>query len=205
MDERQLNSEIPQYPVRVWEAILIVIGAIALIGAGLSGLALKASTNALDPKRAEAIAKSLIDYKIPGGSQGIFGINIGSAKLAWVRSSTTPPDVILFVSKTPINKDSDENELDRSFENSPSTSDNADQRFAVTTSRTENQVFCGKTVPVTIDEGQQTFSDRPSPLPAIRYTATITEDNIQRIVILIANGENAQEKATTIFNSLRCK
>ncbi len=205
MNEQQLNNETTQYPVRVWEVILIVMGAIALIGAGLIGLAMEASTNALDPKRAEAIAKSLIDYKIPSGSQGVFGINIGSAKLAWVRSSTNPPDVLLFVGKTPIAKETDKNTFSQDFEDTASSSNNVDQQFTVTAYSTENKEFCSKIVPDKVEEGQQTYSNQPSPVPAIRYTASLAEGNSQRVVILIANGGNAREKATAIFNSLYCK
>lgn len=203
MDNQQLNDELTQYPVRVWEVILIVMGAITLIGAGLVGLVIKASTNALDPARAEAIAKSLINYKIPGGSQGIFGINIGSAKLAWVRSSTNPADVVLFIGKTPINKDTDDNDPSDGFEGTPSNS--ADENFSITASHIENKELCGKTVPVTIEQGQQTLTNHPSPMPAIRYIASITENDIKRVVILTTNGENASSKAATVFNSLRCK
>ncbi len=203
MENEQLNSEIPQYSVSVWEVILIVMGAIALFGAAFIGLGLKVLANAYNPTKAEAIAKSLIAYQIPGGSQGVFGINIGSAKLAWVRSVTNPPDVILFVGKTPINKETNEYDSNQGLENPPS--DNANEEFKATASRTENKVFCGQTVPITIEEGEQTLSNQPSPVPAIRYTARTTEDNVERIVILITNGENAQAKAVSVFNSLRCR
>lgn len=203
MENEQLNSEIPQYSVSVWEVIFIVIGAIALFGAACIGLGLKVLANAYNPTKAEAIAKSLIDYQIPGGSQGVFGINIGSAKLAWVRSATNPPDVILFVGKTPLNKETNENDSNQGLENPPS--DNVNEEFKATASRTENKVFCGKTVPVTIEEGQRTLGNPPSSVPAIRYTARTTEGNVERIVILIANGETAQAKAVSVFNSLRCR
>ena len=205
MNNQQLNREIIQYRVSVWEGILIVIGAIALLSAGIMGLAIKASTNALNPKRAEAIAKSLIDYKIPGGSEGVFGINIGSAKFAWVRSSTNPPDVSLFVGKTPLNKETNQTDNSENQDFDKPATDEVNKDFSVTNSRKENKTFCGNIVPITIEEGQQTFSEQPSPVPAIRYIASTTEDNIERIVILTTNGRNAKEKAATVFNSLRCK
>lgn len=203
MDDRQLNREICQYPVRVWEVVLIVMAAIGLISAGLVGLVMKALNNAFDPTRAEAIAHSLIEYQIPGGSQGIFGVNVGSAKLAWVRSTTNPPDVILFVGKTPLNKDADNNEFNDTLENTPSGS--VDENFTVTASRVENKLFCGQSVPVTIEQGEQTLSNQPSPLPAIRYIASRTKGDTKQVVILTTNGKNAKGKATAVFNSLRCK
>jgi hypothetical protein len=198
----QFNNEITQYPVRVWEMILIVMGAIALIGAAVVGLGIKVLNNAYSPIRAEAIAKSLIDYRIPGGSQGVFGINIGSAKLAWVQSNTNPPDVILFVGRAPVNKETDQSQANRGFDQPPTST--AEEQFTVTNSRVENRYFCGSTVPVTIETGQQTLTDNSSTIPAIRYTVRTTENNFERIVVLVANGNNASEKADNVFNSLRC-
>ncbi len=111
MNDQSSTSEIPQYSVSVWEVILIAIGALILIGLGLFGLGVKVLNNAFNPLRAEKIAHSLIEYKIPGGSQGVFGINIGVAKLAWVRSTTNPPDVVLFVGKTPVNREANKTDL----------------------------------------------------------------------------------------------
>ncbi|MCY7282685.1 MAG: hypothetical protein LH679_04420, partial [Cyanobacteria bacterium CAN_BIN43] len=51
-----------QYPVSIWEAIAIFAGAIFLISVGVAGLGLKTLNNAFNPKRAEAIAQSLIEY-----------------------------------------------------------------------------------------------------------------------------------------------
>ena len=201
MNNQELNSEIPQYRVRVVEVILIVMGAFALIGASMVGLGIKALNNAFNPARAEAIAKSIVDYQIPGGSKGSFGVNIGSAKIAWVQSVKSPPDVFLLVGKVPLNKETDREELNKGDEPS---SDNSDEELSVTSSYLENKVFCGKTIPVTIKEGEQTLTNYPSPLPAIRYIVSQTEADTQRIVILTANGTNAKEKAVAVFNSLRC-
>lgn len=200
------NKEIPQYSVSVWEMLLIMVGAIALTTVGLAGLGLKVLNNAFDPVRAEAIALSLVDYKIPGGSQGIFGINIGSAKLAWVRSTTTPPDVILFVGKTPVTKESDQDaqqQLRQDFENPPS--DEVNQEFVVTESHSENRLLCGSTVPVTIEKGEQIFGELSAPVPAVRYIASTTEGTVERLVILTTNGKNAEAKADKIFSSIECK
>ncbi len=205
MLDKPANNEIPNYPVSVWEGILITMGAIVLTGVGLAGLGVKVLNNAFDPMRAEAIARSLIDYKIPGGSRGVFGINIGSAKLAWVQSKTMPPDVILFVGKTPINKDVEANRRDlmQDFETPPT--EDANQVFTENTARIENRKLCGNPVQVTISEGQQTFSGVSTPVPAIRYTASTTQENIEQLVIVTANGAQAADKAETVFQSLQCK
>ncbi len=206
MTQDSANSTPPHYSVSIWELMLILFGAIALIGAGLIGLGIKVLNNAFDPMRAEAIAHSLVDYDIPGGSQGIFGINIGSAKLAWVRSNTTPPDVILFVGKTPINKEAGQSErrdVKRDFETPPS--DTVTIQFTVTDSKVETKSFCGKPVDVTVETGEQSFGDPGLSLPATRYFASTTEADVERLVILTANGKDAPEKAAAVFRSLQCK
>jgi len=197
---------IPPYPVRVWEVILIVLGAIALISLGMVGLGIKLLNHAFEPWRAELIARSLMDYTIPGGSQGVFGVNLGGVKLASVRSVTEPPDIILLVGKTPITKDAGEAELREAGDDLPPTPTNApDDGFVPSTSRTETKSFCGKSTPVAIETGQQTLGNQPLPLSAIRYTVKLTEENTERLVVLTVNGANAEKKATVVFNSLKCK
>jgi hypothetical protein len=203
VNDQQSTNEIPQYSVSVWELILIVIGAIALTGVGLAGLGIKVLNNAFDPFRAAAIARSLIDYKIPGGSQGVFGINIGVAKLAWIRSTTNPPDVVLFVGKTPINKETSKTDLFDLSENPPS--EDANQDFVATASRTEKRIFCGKTIPITVEEGQQSFGDASAPVPAIRYIASTVQDDVEQVVVVTTNGKDAVNKIDRVFSSLQCK
>lgn len=211
MDQQPTLDEIPQYPVRFWEAILIVIGAIALIGTAFIGLGIKVLDNAFNPKRAEAIAQSLMDYQIPGGSRGVFGINIGSAKLATIRSLSDPPEIILFVGKTPTKKESTQSQSEAPGNGQPpgnsteAFSDDAATAFTVTESRTETKIFCGSPVPITLDQGQQSFGEQAISLPAVRYTVRTTEGSTERLVILTANGKQAQQKAAQVFNSLRCK
>jgi len=78
----------PQYPVTIWEAIAIVIGAVLLVSMGLIGLMYKFFSNAADPQRASQIASSLMDYQLPENAQGVFGANLGGAKVAIVSSSS---------------------------------------------------------------------------------------------------------------------
>lgn len=199
------DSLIPRYPVRVFEVVVITLGAIAIVSIGVVGLGIKILDHAFSPKRAEALAKSLIDYTIPDASQGVFGINIGSAKFAWIRSVANPPEVILFIGESPVNPETDDtesSELDQEFKRFPS--DSVAQEFVATTSRIETKTFCGKPVPVTIQEGQQTFSDA-LPQPAVQYTARVVEGSVERVAILTTSGRDAQAKAIAIFHSFRCQ
>jgi len=193
------SKPIPDYPVRLGEVILIVLGAIALLGAGCVGLYLRVINYAYNPGRAEAVAKAIVDYDIPGGAEGIFGINIGSAKLALVRSVSNPPNVILFVAKNPITRDTE------GVPGNLFTSDDMDQQFAVQSRRTETKTFCGAAIPITVEEGEQTFPNLDLSLPAVRYTASLIEEDVERTAVIVANGDRRYELIESSFSSLRCR
>ncbi|BAZ13481.1 hypothetical protein NIES4071_53200 [Calothrix sp. NIES-4071] len=198
--KEESKNVIPNYPVRVWELLLILLGAFGLVGTALVGLASKTLTNVLTPARAEAIAQSLFDYQIPGGSKGVAGLNFGAKNIAIVTSQKNPPDVTLFVSKVPIVQTTEDTvNLDDTLQ------EIFQGDFIETKSTTENKLLCGKTVEVSIQSGQQIFDEKTPPVPAIRYLAKVTENGVERNVSIITNGENAQDKASKVFDSLRCR
>jgi hypothetical protein len=153
----------------------------------VAGLGYKMVRNAFAPKRAEAIAHNLMDYKIPGGSQGAFGLTLGGATIAVVTSKNSliiyqGHHLILLIFPQSLNYYR-QNSPDRESNDNPpqdfnpafsfsglSFSYQSDNGFQATSSRWENKLFCGETVPVTIQEGQQTFANKPNSVPAIKYS-----------------------------------
>lgn len=206
------------YSVSIWEAIAIFAGAIFLIGIGVAGLGLKTLNNAFDPKRAEAIAQSLIEYNIPGGSEGTFGTNLGGAKVAVIASTRKlpvpqpqvlpPSEIELFIARIPINEvtsgDSEE-EFNNEFFPGFSFSSQVEAAFKPTTSRTENREFCGVPTQVTIQEGSLVLSDQTPPIPAVQYQARVIKNAERNVAVLSTAGRNAKESAATVFESLKCK
>lgn len=188
--------------VRFLDWVMIISGAIALVTTGLLGLGIKAYNNALDPKRAEAVAKSIIDYRIPGGTQGKFGIKFAGIKLAIVHSKTSPPNVEIFVMQTPLNRDTRRQEeierLRTPIEPTPT-------QFEVYSSSLEKLQFCNKPLTVTIYEGSYTLEDQSSTLPAVQYSASTIINNERLIVEVQALGKNAKQKALSVFKSIKCK
>lgn len=79
------------YRMSLLEGGAIALGGLLVLVGGIVGLGDKAIRNATDPARAEAIARSIMDYHIPGQVKGLFGINIGSVKMGVVTNA--PPDV----------------------------------------------------------------------------------------------------------------
>jgi hypothetical protein len=201
MELEKFDNKIPHYPVRVWEILLIIMGAFGLIGTALIGLGNKMLNNILNPVRAEAIAESLFDYEIPGYSIGVVGVNIGAKKFAIVKNSTNPPDVIIFVSKAPLEQRKDENSLNLDI----ILQDIFQGNFTPTASRAENQELCGRNVSVLIQEGKQIIGSQTKAIPVVRYIANITDNDVEKNVNILANGKDAEAKALKVFNSLGCR
>ncbi len=192
-----------QYSVSIWEIILIFLGAISLFGAGLLGLIVKSYVNKYDPSRAEIIARSLIDYQIPGGSQGVASSNIGAEKFAVVKSMDNPSQLILSVSTTPIDLAAENIELFPT--EAGSILDNTDGKFAAEISYQEDRAFCSQKRSVTVEEGQHISIDNSKSFPAVKYIVKTTEDDIEYAVNVLAIGNEAKEKARKILSSLECK
>ena len=216
----------PQYRVSVWEAIAITTGAVLLVVIGLAGLGVKALGNAFDPRRAEAIARSVATYSLPGGSKGLFSANFGGGKLAVVTSDvvteipantlppgTTPPaQVELFLAQIPVTEAANEPQSDEATANVQnelflsgfSFSYQAPEAFQVNASHTENKSFCGAIVPVTIQEGILTPGAGVPSIPAVRYQAEAKLSEDTRVAIVSAVGVDAQTNAASVFSSLQC-
>ncbi|MFQ3617700.1 MAG: hypothetical protein SNJ57_16125 [Cyanobacteriota bacterium] len=95
------------YRMSLREGGAIALGGLLVIVGGIVGLGDKAIRNATDPARAEAIAQSIMNYRIPGKVTGLFGINIGSVKMGVVTNapqdmSSSVPSGVSLSSSSPI-------------------------------------------------------------------------------------------------------
>ncbi|MDX2231795.1 MAG: hypothetical protein NW220_19335 [Leptolyngbyaceae cyanobacterium bins.349] len=220
----------PQFPVTIWETIAIVLGALLLVVMGVAGLMYKFFNNAADPQRATLIAQSLMDYQLPGASQGVFGANLGGAKVAIVSSTTFPQNpamlsdseiadlsgVELFIARVPLDMET-ANPASPTPAPTPaippdpfsspdfSFSYRSGEEFRAMTSRTEELPFCYSKVPVRIQAGELILADALEPVYAVKYDAIAVFENSKRQVTVTAIGKNAEQQAAAVFNSLRCK
>jgi hypothetical protein len=223
----------PQFSVTIWETIAIAAGGVLLVAIGLAGLMYKFFSNAADPQRATIIAQSLADYQIPGKAQGVFGANLGGAKVAIISSSTFPQNpaamsesaianatgVELFIARVPLDVETatepgatpapvptetpDANPLFSSPDFSFSYRSGED--FQVKSSETQDLKLCNQVVPVRIQTGELILAtDLPS-VNAVKYDAIAIFDNSKRQITLTAIGQNADQQAAKVFQSLRCK
>jgi len=256
-----MNDPVPPtvYRMSLREGGAIALGGLLVIVGGIVGLGEKAIRNATDPARAEAIARSLMDYRIPGQVHGLFGINIGSVKMGVVTNAplTGSPDVIssvqssmsssgatsipangtpdgpssiptgvaepsqtrsgdrtrveLLVARTPLSARSRmnhaSNESDFNLLSLPgvSISYEIQGEFQPMTSRNRPGFLCEVPTLINIEEGNALLADSPRPVPAIRYEATIELDEQNHSIILMAIGQDAEETAQRVFESLRCR
>jgi hypothetical protein len=227
-----LTDAPPEYPVTVWEGIGIVVGAIALVVIGVAGLVYKFFDNAANPKRASMIAQSLMDYTIPGEAEGVFGANLGGAKVAVVSSASFPKDpstltaadmaklsgVELFIARVPLDVETsqdpalppDSDEVSKEaydIFSSPdfSVSYRSGEDFRSITDRTEDRSFCGTVVPIRIQEGELRFTSELPPVRAVKYDALAQLGTGKRQVTITAIGPQATQQAEAVFQSLRCK
>lgn len=215
----EFSDEPVQHSASIWEGMAITGGAILLIVAGLAGLGVKALGNAFDSQRAEAIARSLMEYDIPGGSKGFFGTNIGGGKMAVVTSNEMltletqqTPVVELFTARMPLNRETDteaksvptpqpENELFSGF----SFSYQDPTAFQVAQAQTEQKMFCGASTPVEVQQGALTITSGAAPVSAVKYEVKRVLDDESHIVVISALGDKALQQATGVFDSLQCE
>ncbi|MBD1844097.1 hypothetical protein H6F89_11930 [Cyanobacteria bacterium FACHB-63] len=202
---RELPSRIPQYKVSIWETLAVVLGAIATLGVGLTGLGLKFLSNAATPQRAEAIASNIMTYSLPGGSQGLLGVNIAGAKVALVASEGDEPDIQLLMARVPVDQESGRRRIDRILDSIALGAD--EEELKIKTVRAENRTLCGQTTGIAIREGLLKYPDSPEKATVI-YRANVILGDTRYVVNLLANDANADiagKKADDVFKSLQCR
>lgn len=199
---REASAKIPQYRVSVWETVAVILGAIALGGVGLSGLGMKFLRNSADSQRAEAIASNIMGYTLPGESQGVIGLKIAGARVALVASEGKEPDIQLLVARIPTEQESGRRRIERILDSIALGGD--EQEFRINTVRIETKNLCGVPVPVTIREGQLKYPNSPTKF-TVTYRASVFLSDSRYVVNLLTNGQNAQQKAATVFDSLQCR
>jgi hypothetical protein len=199
---KELPSKIPQYKVSFWETSAILLGAIALTGIGLTGLGMKYLRNAATPQRAEAIAKNIMKYSLPEGSQSLLGLNIAGAKVALIASETEEPEIQLLVARIPVDQEAKRRQIERFLDGIALGAD--EKEFKVSETQTENRQLCGADIPVTVRTGQLKIPGSESK-PAVTYQAKVSWGDSRYVVNLLTSGDKSEQTATTVFNSLQCQ
>jgi hypothetical protein len=197
-----LSLKTSKYKVTLLEIIAVFFGAIFLVMIGISGLVIQFTTNAFKPQRAEAIARSIMNYSFPEGSQGVLGLNLAGAQIALITSNGDNPDIRLLVARVVIDSQTDKRQVEQILD---STFLGDRDNFQVSTSRTESKKLCGSPTLVTVEEGVIKSSEDTTTQFTISYKTSVAIGKNRYFVIVLANGADGLQKAETVFNSLRCK
>lgn len=199
-----LETKLPnEYNNSLAELLLIVGAAGILFSAALLNVGFHAAKNALNAQKAEAIAKSMIKYNIPDGSNAQIGLNIGAIRLALVTSKINPPPVGLLIARIPVNPETNRSKIKQDF--TGWYKNWVEQRIKFTSSYTETKNLCGTEVSVIIQEGELVPENQTSSIPITQYITNVTFPDSERVIVIFTNGQKANENAASVFSSLRCE
>jgi hypothetical protein len=149
--------------------------------------------------QAEEMARKIVDYEIPGGSQGLMSMDGGMMQFAEVISTQDPSTMLVVGRMDEKVMQGDPAVLEKSMQDQMQQSGNT---FMVEKQRTESRQFCGKSIELTILEGKQLVA---STSHAVQYKAFAIHNGAGIFVSLITSGADAQAKADAIFDSLKCQ
>jgi hypothetical protein len=189
----------------VWKWVALGCGGTVLLGIGLIialTYAITRSLNlSLDPKKAEEVTRTIVDYEIPGGSRGLMSLDIQGMKMAGVTSSQNSQDVMLMVLQAPNQGNLSSEELQRSIEQNRKNQTTG--TFEAKSQRQESKQLCGQKATVNISEGE--LVSPGNNLQAITYEANVNHDGKLIYIYLQTSGEKAPDNAAKVFSSLQCK
>lgn len=192
-----------------WKPILIGCGVVVFLGLvtfavlGFFGYRAYKSRVATNPLDAELKAREIMYYAIPGGSKGIFSLDLSKdmgMKMAVVQSVTTSPAVILVVAKVPESMGKDASKtIEEQFQNS--TKD--DKHMVVQKSYIQKGTLCGEQTNLLFKEG--TMESHGTTVPATSIEAVVRHRGAVYLGLIYAGGEKRQEAANAVLQSLSCK
>ncbi len=198
------TPEIPNYPVKIWEFLGVGLGGIALISLAVMGLANQLFTKMQNPKQAESIAHQVVDYQIPGGAKGLMSLSIGAERFALVGNRNNPSDVLMLITQTAIETDTDDEA--RNFAQELDLQSTLIGTWQNATETHQSLPFCQQPTPVTIRQGQfQLLDPKQPPQLAIAYTFQRSHKQTLSQIYLLTTGPDAAAKIQQLFKSLKCR
>lgn len=187
--------------VHILEMTAISLGAIALIGAAVLGLVNKLTTNMHQPKRAEKIAKHLINYQFPDKSLGQMGLSIGAESFAVVIDRAEEPSLMLFVQASPVDWVERTSTLVREY----ALGAGSRGRWDSVTDENRSFRYCNQTVNLEISRGFWAIDEKTPALNAIEYTLDVTVNDYDQTIRILATGLNAETRAKQLLDSIQCR
>ncbi len=193
----------PDYPVKLYEIFGVAFGAILIVAFALYELANQFFTKIKNPAQAESIVEQVVEYKMPGGSQGLKSLKTNTEAFALVGNRQNPPSLLLLVSKTPVEKHDGEAAINLVDElNIPTALVGTWQSVRTTV---ENKRFCDQIMPVTVRQGAYRLIESPRQLVEVReYMIVQPLKNTQHRIQLFGIGTEGARQLETVFRSFTC-
>jgi hypothetical protein len=201
MEANKSNLSTSDYRVNLWEWLGVTLGGLGLIGVALLGLGRQFWRNMQDSARAELIAQQIVQYEIPGGSQGVISLRIGAEAFALVTSRQSPPQIMLLVTQSPLKQGEEQESFVDELDLQGAVM-GAWQTVRVTQ---QEQVVCGQRRPVLVRTGDYWVQGQSTAQPAMEYVVQQVVNQTERKVQLVTTGPDAAAQAQQVLQSLRCR
>ncbi len=189
--------------VKKREILWVGLGAGLIVAFALYELANQFFNKIKNPEQAESIVAQVVQYEMPGGSQGLKSFKTNTEAFALVGNRQNPANLLLLVSQAPIEP--------TPTKNAPNLAEELDIPSAVVGSwrsmqtTTESRQFCGQTVPVTIRQGNYRLLESPGQMVKMReYLIVYPQKTMQTSIQLFAIGPEAAQQMDTVFRSFKC-
>jgi hypothetical protein len=177
----------------------VVLGVVGVVALGF--FVQRATKISFDSGAADEVARDIIDYEIPEGSEGFMSMDMGIFRVAGVMSQNAPESTVLVVGELSAaamqgNKAEVEEAMRRSIEQQQQT-------ITVQGQSVEPRDICGQTVQMTIVEGQQTVEGQTA--EALSYQLFLVHEGQGIFVALTTTGSDTQGRAEQVLQSIGCK
>jgi hypothetical protein len=196
-------SGIPNDRIKKREILLVGLGGGLIIAFALYELANQFFSKIKNPAQASAIVEQVVEFQMPGGSQGLKSFKTNTEAFALVGNRANPPNLLLLVSQAPIEA--------TPTGAAPNLAEELDIPSALVgtwrsmQTTTENKRFCGQTVAVTIRQGTYRLLESPQKLVNMReYMFVYPKKTVQTSLQLFAIGPEAAQQLDSVFQSFKC-
>jgi hypothetical protein len=195
---------LPNYKVKLWEVVGVGILGILLVALALLEVVNQFFTKIQNPAQAESIARTVVDYQLPGGNQGLKSFETKAESFALVGNRRNPPDLLMLVTQALIEPDRVENQRPFTEELDITTALVGSWRKAKQS--TQQKQFCGQRVSVTVRQGSYLLVESPRQSVAMtEYLVMHNRKKSQTSIQLFAIGPQAAAELDQVLQSLKCR
>jgi len=184
-----------------WIGMGCLIPSVLIIAAIIGGMIYLYKQVILDPEKIEPVARSIFSFNIPGGSRGVFAMDMQGSKTAMMQSKKKPPDSFLVLASFPREVAED---AKGQFEKSVLRKFTNDSETSITYSKIIQDKLCGKNVSVKMQRGYMRRGKKVDRDPMTSFQTAVTNQGKLKFVLVIAAGKNSDARARGIYKSLRC-